>query len=354
MANPFIISFGKKPLEYIPRIQKTEEIMEAFTGEIVTTQAFMLLGVRGSGKTVALSAISKELAEDKNWIVLELNPTRDMLLSFAAMLYALPGMHKYFVEAKMDLSLLGIGTTISEGHQYADVEQAISSMLEILNKKGKRVLLTIDEVTNSQYMREFVSAFQIFIRKDYPVFLIMTGLYNNIHALRNNKDLTFLYRTPKIVLEGLNLTAVAASYAKIFGLSEAQAGQIARLTGGYPFAFQVLGYVLWKRSPNLSGQDVELVVESVMPEYDQMLQEYAYEKIWSELSPKEKKIIQIIAENRDFDILQIRQVMGMDSNSFAVYRDRMIRKGVLCSEGYGQVALALPRFDVYVRSMGRS
>ena len=48
-----------------------------------------------------------------------------------------------------------------------------------------------------------------FLRQDLPVFLLMTGLYNNIHALQNDKALTLLLRTPRIELEPLNPIAIA-------------------------------------------------------------------------------------------------------------------------------------------------
>ena len=53
----------------------------------------------------------------------------------------------------------------------------------ILAKKNKKVIITIDEVTANTDMRIFASQFQIFMRKEYPVYLIMTGLYENIYAI---------------------------------------------------------------------------------------------------------------------------------------------------------------------------
>ena len=79
-----------------------------------------------------------------------------------------------------------------------DIETALARMLDSLRKHHKKVLVTIDEVTNNQNMRIFASSFQIFIRHDLPLFLLMTGLYENINKLQNEDSLTFLYRAPKI------------------------------------------------------------------------------------------------------------------------------------------------------------
>ncbi len=347
MINPFVISFGKKPVEYISRMTQTEEIINNFIYEPPTTQAYMITGIRGSGKTVALSNISMELKKNKQWIVIELNPTRDMLNSLAEKLYALPLMHEEFVKAKIDLSLLGIGISVEHANKYADVEQAISQMLSVVQKKKKKILITIDEVTNNQYMREFVSSFQIFIRNEYPVYLIMAGLFNNINNLRNNKSITFLYRTPRIKLGSLNISAVTESYKKVFSISYKHANDMANLTKGYPFAFQVLGYVLC-RMDKLTDQNFDNLINSALPGYDQILQEYAYEKIWMELSGKEKQIIETICKNDTNDVRIIRDYLNMDSNNFSTYSERMKNKGVLTSDGYGRVCLSLPRFENYV------
>ena len=42
----------------------------------------------------------------------------------------------------------------------------------------------------------------------------MTGLFENISALENSNNLTFLLRTPKIFLKPLNSRAITMSYEK--------------------------------------------------------------------------------------------------------------------------------------------
>ena len=50
MQNPFTLSFGKKPLQYISRISQTNQIVETFRSENPVNQLFMITGVRGSAK----------------------------------------------------------------------------------------------------------------------------------------------------------------------------------------------------------------------------------------------------------------------------------------------------------------
>lgn len=83
-----------------------------------------------------------------------------------------------------------------------------------------------DEMTNSEYMKVFAGAFQIFVRQELPVFLLGTGLYENIEELQNEKSLTFLYRAPKIQLKPLNNVAIINKYKTIFNISAEQASQM--------------------------------------------------------------------------------------------------------------------------------
>ena len=243
MSNPFTLSFGKKPLQYISRIVQTNQVIEEFCAKQPSNQIFMLTGVRGSGKTVMMTNLAAELRKIPDWIVVELNPTRDLLQSLAAKIYSLPEMHTRFLSAKFDFSAFGLGVSVENAAPVTDIENALELMLAEINKAGKRLLVTIDEVTNSEYIRVFASAFQIFIREEYPIFLIMTGLYENIYDLQNDKALTFLYRAPKIMLEPLNYTAIRKNYMDIFKIEITQAEKMTELTKGYPFAFQVLGYL---------------------------------------------------------------------------------------------------------------
>ena len=125
-------------------------------------------------------------------------------------------------------------------------------------------MITIDEVTNNEYMQIFAGSFQIFVRQDFPVFLLATGLYENID------------------------------------------------------------------------------------EYEQYLSEYVYDKIWSELSQKDRLVARGIAEVNSGKIKDIRAYLGMETNEFNPYRKRLIKKGIISREMRGYVYFTLPLFDEYV------
>jgi hypothetical protein len=338
MSNPFSLTFGKSPLEMIPRVVQQQEITDMFSAEIINQQVYIITGLRGTGKTVLLNDIAKYYRNEDHWEVIELNSERDLLQSLASKLYDIKGVKDAFIKAKIDVSALGIGVSAEDTFQYNDIESAIAKMLEVLKDKKKRLLITIDEVVNSKNMRIFASAFQIFVRQDYPIFLLMTGLLQNITNLQDEKSLTFLYRAPKIQLGSLNISAIKEKYKQVFELEDEEALELARYTKGYPFAFQVLGYMYWN-NPS---------VPNVMLDYKLYLYEMVYDKIWSELSKKDKKVCVAIAKSETGKIKEVREILKMTSNEFNPYNDRLKKKELILKSERGYCEFVLPFFKEYV------
>lgn len=339
MQNPFTLTFGKSPLEPVERPVQTNEIIDTFTAEPVNQQMFLITGVRGSGKTVMMTEISRKLRTREEWVVIELNPSVDLLQGILSKLNSNPFCAGIIKSAKIDLSFWGFGVSIEGAAPITDAETAIIAILEKMKKNGKKLLVTIDEVTNNEFMHVFAGSFQIFVRQDLPIFLLATGLYENIDELQNEKNLTFLYRAPKLQMKPLNQQAIIKKYMNIFQIEREQAAQMAELTKGYPFAFQVLGYLTWNNHGNY---------REVLEEYEQYLSEFVYDKIWSELSRKDRVVARGIAETDSGKIKDIREHLGMETNQFNPYRKRLIKKGILSGEMRGYVYFTLPLFEDYV------
>ena len=339
MANPYSLTFGKEPLQVISRMAQMDEIIESFVADQPLQQIYMITGVRGSGKTVFMTEVAKDIEKRKDWIVISLNPEKDLLEGLAAKLTSEISISSIIKNAKINLSVFGFGAEISGVAPINDIEVAIEKILENLNKHGKRILITIDEVTNTQSMRVFSSAFQIFIRKDLPLFLLMTGLYENIDDLQNEKSLTFLYRAPKMILSPLNMGSMADNYEKNVKVERNKAVEMAKMTRGYSFAFQVLGYYACEMDDD----------KKVYSSFKQRLEEYVYEKIWSELSGNDKSVLFAIANSNEGKISAVREILNMDTNHFNPYRKRLIRKGVINGDERGYVKFTLPLFEEFVK-----
>ena len=337
--NPFDISFGKNPNQSITRSVQRNEIMDVFTADIITQQLFLITGIRGAGKTVLMNSVANTLEKEDNWIVIRLNPDRDLLDTMGAKLCSDRECVRIFKSAKLSLHFPGIGAEISGEMPAGDIESELERMLKSLKKAGKRILVTIDEVTNSPQLRTFASAYQIMIGQELPVFLLMTGLYDNVRQLQDEKHMTFLYKAPRIPLGPLNIGAITTKYQKVFSVTADRAREMALTTKGYSFAFQALGYAAWKH---------DLDREMYMEEFRQLLEEYVYDKIWSEMSPKDRRIANGLAHCPDGKISRINEYLGLKTDEINQYRKRLINKGIINGDDHGYLRFTLPLFDEYV------
>lgn len=278
----------------------------------------------------------------KNWLVIKISPLDDILEA----LYSDLQNSRYFnpdnYEASYGLSLFGASVTVNHQRPELNLVDAIDKTLAAFQKQGIKVLVAIDEATNTPQMQRFASAFQLFISNNRPLYFLATGLYYEIMSLQDVKNLTFLYWSPKIVLAPLNQMAVANAYSSIFKLDQDQSIKMAKLTRGYPFAFQTLGYVCWEQGTCEIGGDT-------LQEYDQLLADASYAKLWSELSELDQRVLSVIAENEGGKVKEFRERLQMNPNLFNQYRRRLKNQGLIDARQYGTISFALPRFAEFVR-----
>lgn len=341
--NPFVLNFGKVPSQYISREIIIDEIVQEMLEEDAQNNCFMLTGTRGSGKTVTMTAIEQKISESEDWIIIRLNAERNMLESLVGKLYDSREFIAKFVDANINLSKFGIGLDISTKSPVADIESALEILLKEIQKKKKKLLVSVDEASNTPSMREFVSSFQILIREDFPIFLLMAGLYENISDLKDEKNLTFLYRTPQYEMEPLNLTLIADRYSKVFGIEKEKAMDMAIITKGYPFAYQAMGKYVW-------DDEHHEVNDSVLGKFDEALSHYVYKKMWSELSEKDKWFMSFIVKKDVTPVSELLEETRQKKNEFSQYRERLRDKGLIDVSDRGIIKLKLPRFDVFVKN----
>lgn len=303
MTNPFTLNFGMEPGEYVSRHFQSQEIIDSFLSEPSPSKVYMITGVRGAGKTVFLSELEDQFRSRNDWLVFDLS---------------------------IEPPITDLGTAIDE-------------MLTLASKRGKKILISIDEAVNSVSMRQFASEFQILLRQKYPVYLLMTGLYENIYELQNVKTLTFLYRAPKVQLTPLNAVAVADSYKRVFSISDERSREMAALTKGYPYAYQVTGYLCFNRG----SCEID---DKFLRTFDEYMDEYVYSKIWDEQAPNKRRVLKALANSQSGNVTEIRTSIGMSTETFSVYRTRLIRQGIIQADGYGKLAFTLPRFGEFIRN----
>lgn len=342
-SNPFSTAFGSVPPLFLsmPENNIVTNLVERLNANPVTENVFMLTGIRGSGKTVALTAIEEEIEKDNSWIVIDLNSQNDLLLDLVAKLYDTQEFISKFIMAELNLSAFGIGINASAVPPVASIETAFIKILDEIKKKNKKLLIAIDEASKTDSMLKFAGSFNLASRKKYPVYLLMTGLLNNFSTLEDAKDMTFLRRACKLELEPLNYTLVSQKYKEVFEIGLEKAAELTALTKGYPYAYQVLGKILWEKG------EIELS-EDVLSEFDLYMDTNVYNKIWRSLTNTEQWYVCHLSIKDDMKVAELLEMTAKKANDFSRFRESLREKGVIDTSKYGHISFYLPRFKEFV------
>lgn len=337
-VNPFTITFGKEPKNIISRESDVETIYQSFIDDNPDSEIYILTGIRGSGKTVTMTTLKDKILKHNDWISVELNPETNMLEQLASKLYDIGKLKKLFVSSEFSFSFNGIGFSVKGKDVLVNISSFLDQELKYLKDKNIKLLITIDEAVANENMKIFTHEFQSFLRNKYPVRLLMTGLYQNISLLENNKSNTFLLRAPKIFLSDLNLRLVVNSYMKIFDINEESAIELAMSVKGYAYAYQLLGNILYKTKKTKLDDDILL-------EYDALLYERAYYFIFNELTNEERNVLLYALE--DPSNKAIMEKGNYKPNYLSNLKRTLMLKGLI-KESRSEIIYRLPRFKEFL------
>ena len=192
----------------------------SFDSDDPDSKVFIIAGPRGSGKTVLLSYIKRIYDEKDNWITVDLKHYGDMIEQLCAKVYEKGKVKHLFAKVNFNFSFSGFGFSIHGETPVSNIESLAEKIFTYLSKKHIKVLVTIDDVIKNEKTQYFVHSYQSYIREKYDLFLLMSGLYENISSLENDKGLTFLVRAPKVYLEKLSQIAIANSYMRLLNVDK--------------------------------------------------------------------------------------------------------------------------------------
>ena len=335
MQNPFNVTFGELPTSLVSRENEINLIKNTFNNEKPESKVFIITGTRGSGKTVLLTYLANEFKKE-DYIVIDLNPLEDMSEQFASKLYDEGKLRKLFLHPEFSFSFKGINLSIKGDIEINNISTLIEKMLMYLKSKNKRVLITLDDVSITPYVKSFIFSYQQMIRNGFDIFLLMNGLYENVSELERNKSLTFFIRAPKINLEPLNLLEIAYLYKNLLSLDEKDAIKYSKLTKGYAYGYQLIGSLVFKNGTN----------SNILDEYDMKLIKNSYLLTWEKLTKKEKEFLIVMSETKSQK--EIAQKLNMSNGNLQTYKTRLIEKGLIESKERGKVDFVLPRFKNFI------
>lgn len=339
--NPFALNFGKIPSKYISRDILISEIVDLCTEDNAQESAFKLTGIRGTGKTVTLTAIERIIKENDDWIVIDLKSNGEITRDLIANLYSEVPFLTKFVNASLNLSAFGIGVSLAKQSPVASLDYALKAIMREVKNKKKKVLVVIDEIQKTDALIDFVQEFQILIREDLPIFLLVAGLYEDIEAIENTDGLTFFLRATKYEMTPLNINVIKESYKETMNLSGETAYELAKLTKGYAFAYQTVGYYMWESNK-------KEITDLMLAKVDCALAEKVYLKIWSELKPKDKWYLNFIIKKDSMSVNELLEITKTKHNEWSMPRKRLVEKGILDNSVRGEISIKLPRFKEFI------
>ena len=149
--NPFTLTFGQKPIEFISRTDQIGKIINTFDMENPSNMVYMIAGVRGSGKTVSLAVIGDHYNEKEEWIVLRLSADMDLISGAVSELNRILKILGIDLEININIGIAEIA--LNKESDALDKETVLRDILEKVKEQGKKVLFIVDEIINNQYVK---------------------------------------------------------------------------------------------------------------------------------------------------------------------------------------------------------
>ena len=313
-------------------------------------RVIFITGLRGSGKTALLTQIEQQVMKLTNTYVVEIDNNQRMVQNFGHNLKNLFKVHA-LTDKLSSISVMGFGLSFSKNYEDYTT-QDIENFMTVLTKLHKRVVIFIDEFNHKENTREFIQLLQNLKRHNLNFYLVADGLPKMIYDIEHDQTLTFLKRARHIQTTMLNLNEIEMEYQKHLGFAPDVTHQIAQLTGGYSFGFQLLGYKLWNATKLGQQPANQQTFEAIKSLYIQDLFTQSYDIIFDNLSNHDREYLVGTANN-----LTTSQIAGLmnyqksakqQQNYVNQYRRRMIQQDLISPAGNGRVRFKLPLFKEYL------
>ena len=384
--NPFSPGAGSPPPELVGRdpILEQGKILLGRIKQRRSEKSMLLTGLRGVGKTVLLNEI-EHMAREEGYrtVFIEASENKSLGALIAPflrnLLFDLDRVAGVGNKVKRGLAVLrsfigALNLTVGEVTIGLDIEPemgaADSGDLEI---DLPNLFVAIGEAAEDRKcaIAIFIDELQYFSQKE------LGALIAAMHKIQQRQLPVILLGAGLPILPGL--AGESKSYAErlfsfpdIGALSEEDAAtalrepaqaagvifkpdalkEIFRLTKGYPYFLQEWGYQSWNiaKSSPITLQIIHNATAAVIPRLDKNFFRVRFDR----LIPSEKRFLRAMAQfgagsHRTGDIAEILEAK---ISSFGPVRSRLIKKGMIYSPAYGDMAFTVPLFDEFmVRAM---
>ena len=315
IRNPFSPGFGKVPVSLVGRDDAIFDLCEGLAaGPGDERFTSMILGIRGSGKTVMLTEIEDRMARG-GWLVLPVDGASAGLLDRisemigqAAREHRTPGLEEFAAPASRtastEIRLGPLSKAWSEQagppHAAMGLRERLTILARIAQRHGIGVLLTVDELhsADKDESRRLANDVQhITKRSELPLAFMGAGLLEVQYTLMEGKKNTFFKRchpsemTPLTVPDAIQGIRAPIEYAG--GRIDGEAlGAAARSVGGSPYKLQLIGHSAWKIANAPHGAIDLFAVREAAAHADEVMMRNISEPAFYDLSVAEQHYLE--------------------------------------------------------------
>lgn len=355
-SNPFMPSFRRIP----PMVLDQRSVMDNYLLRLnlgdAKYQTSLVYGVRGSGKTVFLLNVQRNFEKEKKHYFVRLNLGQgNLLFQLLSNLQEISGTNwSEILKSVQEINILGNSISFQDAQNDVPINYSVvlQKLLTKFKARGISILVGIDEIEVSDDICSFASVYQTLIGQDLDISLIMTGLPSRISELQHEKTLTFLLRSNRIYLKPLDKISIRENYASAFekGGKKIDPLVLDRLVDsvrGYAYAFQTIGYYAWDQSEDYIDSSI---ADGALASAKSDLYQNAYEKLYTEVSDKDRELLDVIAsaKKEKVPISFLLDKFDNRKNYLSVYRARLLDDQLIFVPERGYVSLALPFFADFI------
>lgn len=344
-------------------------------------KSLMLTGLRGVGKTVLLNEIRRmakaegyhtlllEAHEDKALGALLAPALKNLFFELDRLAQAgdrakrgLRVLRSFIGALKLKVGDLELGLDIEPETGAADsgdIEIDLPNLFEALGdaakEKGSAVAILIDEIQylSDEELGAVIMAMHRMQQRQLPVVLVGAGLPVLPGLAGNSKSYAErLFAFPDVgALNEEDAGRAISEPAQGEGVvvTPAALAETYRTTQGYPYFIQEWGYQIWNLAQSSPiGIDV---VHSAAEQVTRRLDENFFRVRFDRLTPGEKNFLRAMAELGPgaHSTGDIAACLGVKVNSIGPVRARLIKKGMIYSPSYGDLAFTVPLFDAFMK-----
>ncbi len=355
--NPFTPTFGRVPFALAGRNELIDDVMYGLANQPGDpNRATIFIGPRGSGKTVLLSTIAQNAAE-QGWISVYAVAAEGM---FDKVLRELRQRTEHILEKASDYDITSVQVgSISVGREMHRAEEPIwfqvKRLVEELNRRNIPVLFTVDEIDpGCKDLIEFIAEYQTYVMEEKDVALLMAGLPSKVSDLLLDEHVSFIRRSFQRTLgpiddadvrEALRTTIEAGGKS----IDEDALEIAVEATGGFAFAIQLVGYGLWRcagQRERITMVDAERAIKNLTHDMEHMV----VIPTLREISPREIDFLHAMAQDEGPSSMgEIAHRMSIGMSNASNLRRRLIDRGIISGPRVGMVMFEMPLIRNFLR-----